>query len=121
MHIAAVFAARRARPRSLFVPSIRNLISHESERRLSPFLPPPPTTFSLFSPLLPFLFLREKQTDAPERRLPAAPPSFFFPRDSTSTMARPRTCHSDELTYHFLLRMPTINECDAHFQVQSLS
>jgi len=48
---------RRRRPRSLFVPSIRDLISHESERRLSPF---PPSLVSTFG--LPLLSLSRKTT-----------------------------------------------------------
>lgn len=88
----------RRRARTVFVPSIRNLISHESERRPSPFARPfsPTPVFSssavffrrffLFCLLLPLpllsfsLTVREKQTDVP--RGPARPS--FFSRDSLS-------------------------------------
>lgn len=62
---------------SLFVSSIRNLISHESERRLSPFYPSSSSRL-LFSPFLSF-FLCEKQTDALGRCLPVHELLFSLP------------------------------------------
>lgn len=78
----------------LFVSSIRNLISHESERRLSPFSS---SSFSLpavfFSPLLPFFCSRKANRRPRETSTGAARRTSAFSHDylSMPTISRLRT------------------------------
>lgn len=105
----------RRRARTVFVPSIRNLISHESERRPSPFARPfSPTSpvfsssavffrrfflFCLLLPPPPSLFLSHCARKANRRSQGTGAPELLFSRLSLNVDNVGREVfHSDELS-----------------------